>query len=280
MAQSPAPAYLTTLPRELRTKILEYVLSPMGPRTTWCHIATQNKIFRDMLYREQNGISIKSRPVENQYSVSLVNQQLRHEAKPIMHCQSFEVAVIQKYDALGRNLEEWRARASWLPAFPGLDLSQVRDFTIFILPSVDVRYFWYSARAACTALCKERLLPDSPLQKLRIVFSKYLAASDSLSEYLPGDFSDLLSAKTTMFHFEKLLEIFAEVAGLALRCDVHMPRWMKDYSESRRILDEWEGKLGAHVFFGAIPETRLEYEDADSLPQNNLPALQWLFRRM
>jgi len=90
----------------------------------------------------------------------------------------------------------------------------------------------------CVALCKERLLPDSPLKKLRIVFSKYLSACDSLSEYLPGDFSDLLSPTITMDNFEGLLQIFAEVAGLALQCDVHMPRWMNDYPESRRILDE------------------------------------------
>jgi len=148
MAQSPAPAYLIMLPRELRAKILEYVLSPIGPRTTWCHIERQNKIFRDILYREQNGISIKSRPVENQYSVSLVNKQPRHEAKHLTHCQSFEVAVIQRHDPLGRNLEMWEPTASWLPAFSGLDLSQVRDFTIFILPSVDVGYFWLCARSA------------------------------------------------------------------------------------------------------------------------------------
>lgn len=268
------------IPRELRAKILEYVLSPIGPRTIWCHIATQNKIFQDMMYREQNGISIKSRPVENQYSVSLVNKQFRNEAKHLMHCQSFEVAVIQRYEPFERNLEQWTATASWLPAFSGLDLSQVRDFTIFILLSMDLEYFWTCARSACAALCKERLLPDSPLKKLRIVFSKYLSACDSLSEYLPGDFSDLLSGTALLNNFEGLLRIFADVAGLAYQCDVHMPRWMNNYPGSRRILDEWEGRLGAHVIFGAIPETRLEYEDDELSAHNDVSALQWLFRRM
>jgi len=220
MVQSPAPALLTTIPRELRVEILGYVLSPIGPRTIWCHIATQNQIFRDIMYREQNGISIKSRPVENQYSVSLVNKQLRHEAKHLMHYQSFEVAVIQRYDPLERNLEQWTATASWLPAFSGLDLSQVRDFTIFILPSMDLEYFWTCARSACAALCKERLLPDLPLRKLRIVLSKYLSACDSLSEYLPGDFSDLFSGTALSDNFEGLLRVFADVAGLANQCDV------------------------------------------------------------
>jgi len=278
MAQSPAPASLTMIPRELRAKILESVLSPMGPRTIWCHIATQNKIHRDIMYREQNGKLFKSKPVENQYSVSLVNKQLRHEAKYLMHCQSFEYAVIQRYNPLGGNLASWTATASWLPAFSGLDLSQVRHFTIFVLPSTDGAFFWTCARSACAALCKERLLPNSPLKKLRIVFSSYLSVCDSLSEYLPSNFCCRLSGTAVLDRFEGLLRIFAEVAGLANQCDIHMPRWIDHYPGSRRVLDEWEGRLGAHVIFGAIPETRLEYEDDDLSAQNDLSALQWLFR--
>ena len=270
MAESPAPAYLTMIPRELRAKILEYVLSPIGPRIVWCQIATQNKILRTMMYREQNGQSIKYRPVENQYSVSLVNKQLRHEAKQLIHCQSFEVAITQRSRVSGSNPVKWTATALWLPAFSGLDLGRVRDFTVFILPSVDVTYFWLCARSACVALCKERLLPDSPLRKLRIVFSKYLSTSESLSEYIPGDHCHLLSGTAHLNNFEGLLQIFADVAGLANQCDVHVPRWMNDYPESGRILDEWEGRLGARVIFGAIPETRLEHDDDDLSAQNDL----------
>jgi len=112
------------------------------------------------------------------------------------------------------------------------------------------------------------------------VFSKYLSACDSLSEYLSGDFPDIFSVTALLENFEGLLQIFAEVAGLALQCDVHMPLWINECLESRRILDEWEGRLGAHVIFGAIPETRLEYEDDELSAHNDVSALQWLFRRI
>lgn len=148
------------------------------------------------------------------------------------------------------------ADASWLPTYPGLDLSQVREFKVRIVPS-NWPYFWARALFASTILCETRLLSDSPLERLRTILTDTvgsvvwtLLADWNFSE------SRLPRIVAAMEDYEKTLNILSPVAALALECEVHLPFWVEHQPESGRILEKWKGKLGARIFFDAYaPKT-------------------------
>ena len=262
MSSSAEKSTLTTLPSELRLKIFQYVLPELGPTTTWDHyttVAAQYKQYRAVKFREKDRPWIMGRPRRNHYSILRVSKHINADIRHLMHCQSFQVSVREGPDAMERILADLRCQAagitdktSWLPTFPGLDLGQVRDFTIYIVPS-DWPHFWRRASSACEDLCSHRLLQSSPLQKLSIVIADLnisvaweLLAAWSYSGYQQKPIHAVFE------HYESMLQTFAEVAALANQCEVHLPKWI-DYCQSgkRCLLEEWEGKIGARVFFDA-----------------------------
>ena len=137
---------------------------------------------------------------------------------------------------------------SWLPAYPGLDLSQVRDLTINITPS-NWPYYWARARSACVFSSNKRLLPSLPLKMFRIVLADTVGILgwDLLTQW---NYSDLRYSPrlATLEDLEKVIQIFVEVASLARQCELYLPRWIECDTEKERIFEEWEGRLKAKVF--------------------------------
>jgi len=160
-------------------------------------------------------------------------------------------------------------RTSWLPAYPGLDLSQVRDFTVRILPS-DWAYFWARALSASTTLCETRLLSDSPLKRLRIVLTD-MVSSVVWTLLADWNFSEprLPRIVAALEDYEKTLNVFSPVAALALECDVHLPFWVEHHPEVGRVLENWQGKLGARIFFDAYAPAPSETPSASGMMEAN-----------
>jgi len=265
MTQPTRKACLTTIPTELRAKILQYVLPEYTPTTAWDQCASDWKSYRITASKTKDGEWTKATPARNHHSILLVKKELTAEAKRLMHCQSFQTSIKEgsgTSDWIVADLQSERrgidVNAAWLLAYPGLDLSQVRDFTVRIVPS-DWPYFWARVHSASNKLCETRLLSDSPLKKFRIVLTDIVSSLGwaMLVDWIYSD-SRLLPVAGALEDYEKTLDIFCTIAALALECEVHLPLWAEHQPEIGRLLEKWQGKLGARVFFDADAPATLE----------------------
>lgn len=210
MTQPAEKACLTTIPTEVRAQILQYVLPEYTPTTTWdqwvshttCHRTTKSKV--------KDGRWNKATPTRNHHSILIVERQLIAETKRLIHHQSFQVSIEEGSETSDWMIADLRfescridVNASWLPAYPGLDLSQVRDFTVRIVPS-DWPYFWARAHSASTTLCETRLLSDSPPKKLHIVLTEMVSSLcwSALVNWKGSDFA-LRSIAAAIEDYEK-----------------------------------------------------------------------------
>lgn len=244
----------------MRAQILQYVLLEYTPTTTWDQWVSYTTCHRTTSKAKDGRWNKATR---NHHSILLVERQLTAEAKRLIHHQSIQVSIEEGSETLDWMIADLRfescgidVNASWLPAYPGLDLSQVRDFTVRIVPS-DWPYFW--AHFASTTLCETRLLSDSPLKKLRIVLTDMVSSLcwSALVNWKGSDFA-LRSIAAALEDYEKTLNTFSSVAALTLECEVHLPFWVEHHPESGRVLEKWQGKLGARLFFDACAPTTSE----------------------
>lgn len=93
MAQAPNNAGLMSIPREVRVKILQYVLQGYSPATTWDQCASKYINRRIMGWKGEDETWIRTLPAPNHHSIFLVNRQLSAEAKRLMYCQSFQYSI-------------------------------------------------------------------------------------------------------------------------------------------------------------------------------------------
>lgn len=139
-----------------------------------------------------------------------------------------------------------------------MDLSELRDFTVRIIP-YDSAYFWAWALSASTTLCETRLLSDSPLKRFCIVLTD-LVSSVVWTLLADWNFSGprLRRIAAVLVDYEKTLDVFSPVAAAALECEVHLPSWVEHHPEVGRVLEKWQGKIGARIFFDACAPSTSE----------------------
>ena len=121
MIQPSAP--LTTIPSELRVKILQYLLPEFSANSTWDQHATRYRHHQIIMRREKAGSWIGQIPKCNQYSILSVNRQISAEAKRLIHDQSFQTSLCEGSDIMESIQADFRAETpglmeepSWLPA--------------------------------------------------------------------------------------------------------------------------------------------------------------------
>jgi len=277
MAQPTRQVGFATIPAEVRAKILQYILPEYTPTTSWDQCVSQDENHRTTKSKAKDGRWEKATPAKNHHSILLVEKQLSAEAKRLIHRQSFQVSIQEGSETLDWMVADLRfescgidVNASWLPAYPGLDLSQIRDFTVRVVPS-NWPYFWARAHSAFTTLCETRLLPDSPLKRVRIVLTD-MVGSLCWTVLVDWRFSEfgLQRIAAALEDYEKALDIFSSVAALALECEVHLPFWVEHHPESGRVLEKWQGKLGARIFFDPnVPATSETSSSSGKMDDND-----------
>ena len=254
------PASFETIPTELRAKILLYCLPNIGPTTTWYHYATRKgRLFRTCKYRPKSVTSESTHSRPNEYAITLVNKQIHAETQFLMHCQSFKVEITEaSIEPTGRQRQvylrdpaECESDVPWLPIFPGLDLGKVRDFTVRIVPS-DRPDMWSCINHLTANMCGQKLLPDSPLQKFTIVLTDMVLFGWA-QPWLRERRHTVTPLRAALEDYVKALAVFEEVGRLAHVCQVYLPYWIANHPERARLLDNWEGSIGAHVFYNPFP---------------------------
>lgn len=265
MAQPSMKACLTTVPTEVRAKILQYVLPECTPATIWDQCASGSKYHQITKLKTKDGRWTWATPARNHYSILLVNKQLTAEVKRLINCQCFRVSIQEGSQTLDWTVASLQSKrcgtdtnTSWLPAYPGLDLSELRNFTVRIIPS-DSAYFWAWALSASTTLCETRLLPDSPPKRFCIVLTD-MVSSVVWNLLADWNFSGprLRRIAAVLGDYEKTLDVFSPVAAAALECEVHLPSWVEHHPEVGRVLEKWQGKIRARIFFDAYAPSTSE----------------------
>ena len=258
------PASLQTIPTELRAKILFYSLPNISPATTWCHYATRKgQLFRTYKLRPQAITPESTRARPNEYAITFVSKQIHAETQSLMHNQSFKVEISEfRIEPSGRprqvylrNPAEFEPEVPWLPIFPGLDLGKVRDFTVEVTPS-DRPDMWSCINHLTANMCSQKLLPDSPLRKFIIVLTDMVLFGWT-QPWLRERRRTVTPLKADLEDYMKALEVFEEVGRLANVCELYLPYWIENHREKARLLDKWEGSVGARIFYNPFPHPGL-----------------------
>ena len=242
---------LLDLPSELLSHIIEYVL-PLED-VIQVEIADWNRGWqcrdrRITLYArycwQHPDIKLPLRQVR--FDVRSVNRQLIKEATAVIHRRSVE--VILSSETAWNDLFESMVTAEEIechrlnPILPWLDFSQLHELIIKVEP-FDLVSFWPTMQTVGQLLIKDRLSHSLP--RLHLVFAEMQRTRTPPG----GHYIDIKRTKAKFGDYESAINLFENAARNAPACRLYLPCWMEKHRHCRRLLDLWEGTLGAEVVF-------------------------------